>query len=213
MTRRLYILDFDRTVFDTDCFIADTKILFRHALGISARDFDATQNLYIEPNTKYYNFHGHIESLAGIGQHDLDQLITSQLRDRDYLYPDSAAWLATRDPLTDTVIIMTVGRPPFQQLKFNYAKAIDGLRKIIVPKNKGELIREHILDQPEIGDLNLTLNLYDRVYLVDDSPETFTGLGKINGVKGLRIVRPDGKYRHIPTPPSAQQITNFGDLP
>jgi hypothetical protein len=212
MARRLYILDFDHTVFESDRFIADLRDLVSRVFDLNPAEFDANQPQYVEAGTKYYDFHGHIQALTGISPKQLNRLVGEHLPDRDYSYPDISAWIGDRDRLNEKVIVMTVGRPPFQELKFKYAKAVDGIRKLVVPKNKGEIIREHITGAPAAYRLDIALHIFEHIYLIDDSPETFRGLGQLNEVSGIRLARPNGKYQHIPTPTGTREITSLREL-
>jgi hypothetical protein len=211
MAARLYIVDLDRTIFDTRRFLAAVKgvIVQEHHLDPGA--FDRTMASFIDPESGY-DAHKHYTDLTGQGPNQLDELVARTLHDQDFAYPDATAWIKARDPHHEHVVILTTGRRRYQQLKFRHAPAIRDLHKVIVNTNKGIIIRRHLHEG--VGEYNLDfLNQpYAAITLIDDSADTFTALGDIPAITRIRILRPGEKYSDRPTPPHVSQIASFGEL-
>jgi hypothetical protein len=213
MARSLYILDFDRTLFDTYRFFRDIVQALQRTHTLDLAQFDATYHSFIEPATGGYDPHAHHGHLLGLSAHELDAIITHELGDANYLFPDADDWLQRHlhDPDTD-LIIVTVGRPRYQELKFHHAPTVTPLRKIVVQTNKGRLIHDHLAHRGGDYGLDFLDQPYETITLIDDAADTFTALGPTDRITGIRIARPGEKYSDRPAPPHIRQITNFGDL-
>jgi FMN phosphatase YigB (HAD superfamily) len=213
MSRSLYILDLDRTLFDTHRFFRDIMHTLQRTHSLDMAQFDATYRAFIEPASGGYDPHAHHEHLLGITAHELDELITQELGDTSYLFPDADEWLKRhiKNPDIDLVVV-TMGRPRYQELKFHHAPTIKPLRKVVVRTNKGEVFRHHLENGASQYGLDFLDYPYEQITLIDDAVGTFTALGNTPRITGIRIARPGEKYSDLPTPPHVREITNFGEL-
>jgi hypothetical protein len=211
--RHLYILDFDRTLFDTHRFFEDMQSALRRTHQLNTKAFIDTFETFMEPKTGGYDPHRHHEHLLGLTADELDEVISHELDGRDYTFPDAAQWLDRHihDQMED-LIVVTMGRPRYQALKFRHARETQSLHKIVVNTNKGALIRHHLTEGGGEYDLHFLDKPYEQMTLIDDSADTFTALGAIDKITGIRIARPGQKYTEIPTPPHIRHITSFGEL-
>jgi hypothetical protein len=213
MSKRLYLLDFDRTLFDTHRFFEDTKAALARTHRLDLDEFTATWQAYIEPSSGGYDLHRHHQDLLGLTPDELDQVITEELGHTNYLFEDAKQWLSRHTQAPDEeLIIITMGRPRYQKLKFTHAQDVSPLRKLVVQTNKGAIIRRHLNEGAGEYGLDFLDAHYDSITLIDDSAETFTALGETDRISGIRIARPGEKYSDIPTPPHVRHITSFGDL-
>jgi hypothetical protein len=212
-TRQLYILDFDRTLFDTRRFFEDMKAALKRTHQLDMKAFAKTFESFIEPATGGYDPHRHHGELLGLTPGELDQVVAAELGHEDYTFPDAAAWLSSQAhaPNVDLVIV-TMGRPRYQELKFQHSAPVRDIRKIVVNTNKGAIIRRHL----KSGGGEYALEFLDQPYrtmtLIDDSADTFTALGNTGQIDCIRIARPGEKYTELPTPAHVRHITSFGEL-
>jgi hypothetical protein len=205
----LYLLDLDRTVFNTEQFLIDVLSLLAETHGADPATFRAHINRFRDG--EFYDFYGQIKTTLGLNQPDFDQLVGSRLDDQSYTYHDVQPWLAAR-AVGETVAVVTVGQQPFQSLKLRHARALDGLSQTIVPTNKGALIAREL---QRIGDryrLGFIAGDYDAISLVDDNPVTFAGLGRPTPVTTYHMARPQETYSTEPTPSGTIRITDFTQL-
>jgi hypothetical protein len=202
VARRLYILDLDRTLFDTKRFFDDLLAALGRSHGLDPDKAKASMAEFVDPEAGGYDPHGHHEKLLGLSADQLDALITRELSGRDYLFPDATAWLEDKRADKDNeFVILTQGRPRYQQLKLAHAAAARSLPMVVVPSDKAGQIRSRYAGRP-----------YDQITLVDDSAEVFEELAGTRGITLVRIARPGEKYSDRPCPPHITQITNFGEL-
>ena len=205
----LYLVDFDLTLFNTYQFFNDIKQLLAQTHQVSTDEFDRSYGQFVFPEAGGYDLHAHGQHLLGISADALDDLITARL-DKDYLYQDASAWLSRR--AADRVVVITLGAPKWQALKFHHAPAVRSLHKVVVATEKGPIIRRHLNEGAGEYNLDFLNDPYEPITLIDDRPDTFTDLGDIDRITGIRIARPGTKYAGQPTPPGVRHITSFGDL-
>jgi FMN phosphatase YigB (HAD superfamily) len=209
--RHLYILDLDRTIFDTHRFFAAVRnaIITEHQLDPG--EFDRTMPSFTDPESGY-DAHKHYTSLTNRGPDQLDELIQHKLHGQDFAYADATTWIKARNPRRDDVVILTTGIIRYQKLKFHHAPITRELHKVIVATNKGAIIRRHLHER--VGEYNLDFldQPYSDIMLIDDSAGTFTALGPGTSIIGVRICRPGEKYSNHPTPPHVRHIVSFGEL-
>lgn len=202
MADRLYILDLDRTLFDTGRFFNDLLAALGRSHNLDLAQSRATMAEFNDPETGGYDPHEHHERLLGISAGELDRIVAQELGHADYMFTDATAWLTAkrREEGTDFVIL-TVGRPRYQKLKLEHAPAAQGLPMVVLPSAKAIYIKEHYLNTGA-----------KEVTFIDDSADVFQDLTPTDALKLVRIARPGEKYSDRPCPPAIRQITNFGEL-
>lgn len=210
--RRLFLLDFDRTIFDTKRFSTDIMHALQAKYSLDPIEFERTYTDYFDPETGGYDPHAHHNKLLGITPDELDSVVSHSLSGRDYRFPDAASWMDDRDYSRDDCVIITMGRPRYQALKFAHCSGIVHIEKIVMPRNKGIAVRNHLHHIPQTPDLSILDGEYEQILLIDDSADTFTALGDEPKITGIRLCRAGEKYSQIPSPPHVRQINSFGDL-
>jgi len=213
MSRALYILDFDRTLFDTHRFFEDMKACLERTHKLDIGQFTATWQSYVEPGSGGYDPHRHHQALLGLSPDELDEVIQSELGNRDYTFPDATTWLEQHLHRDDEdLVVVTMGRPRYQALKFHHAPLVRPLHKVVVATNKGDIIRRHLSAGAGEYGLDFLDQPYAPMTLIDDSTDTFTALGPTDRITGIRIARPGEKYSNTPTPAHVRHITSFEEL-
>jgi hypothetical protein len=204
----LYLIDFDRTIFDTSAFSHELLASLVTQFDIDPADFRRQMPRYVLPQEVGYDFFAHATAITGQDAATITRLLTPHLSRADYAYPDVAGWVERHHQ--DTIAIITVGTPAYQELKFQYTPVITPLRKYVVGENKGKLIHDVLTGAPSALDLNLSR--YDHVTVIDDNPVTFTHLDPPSGITGIYLSRPGEKYAGQSVPPHIRTITSLGDL-
>jgi phosphoserine phosphatase len=212
MGRSLFILDFDRTIFDTKRFYTDVATVMQTEHHLDVDLLKRTYDAFFDPEAGGYNIHAHHEHLLGLTADQFDETIRHHLGNHDYRFPDAAAWMDEHRETDDDLVIITMGLPRYQKLKFAHCSGLDGITKVIMPSNKGALLKRHIKGEDTTHDFSFLDQPYDHTYLIDDSAETFTALGVEPTITGIRLVREGQRYSTIPTPPGIREIKSFGDL-
>jgi hypothetical protein len=206
----LYLLDLDRTLFNTELFLRDMMALLARHRGIDPAVFRAAIPRYRQD--EFYDFYGQIAAMTGLSQADFDRLVGEYLGAEAYLYPDVAPWLRAR-PAGQTAAVITVGQEPFQQLKLRHARGLAGLSRTIIPTNKGAFIGRHLRS---IGDGRYRLDFlpgeYTALSLVDDNPASFLRLGQPTPITTYHMARAGETYTGQPTPPGTTRITSLTNL-
>ncbi len=209
MTRHLYLLDFDRTLFDSERFLTDTLELLHNQTGLDIPAFRTAMPTWREG--ELYFFYDQVKTTCGLNPTQLEHLVSTHLGD-DYVFADVAPWLATRQP-HDSITIVTVGLEPFQQLKFNHARILAGLPRIILQINKGTLLASG-WQEKGTGRYHTSLATgeYNQVTLVDDNPATFVALGTSLPINTYHLARPGQLYANLPTPTGTRRISQLNEI-
>lgn len=138
------VLDFDRTLFNTDEYFTWVVDLLESDFGVprvvALRDFPKYK--HVNFNLQYYDFFAHIGAM-GLDLDQVEQTIIRKLQGRG-LYSDVAGILAG---LPDSLecIVLTYGDPRHQRLKYT----VSGLQlpMHISPGQKGEWLQKHYGDK------------------------------------------------------------------
>lgn len=208
MPHTLYILDLDRTLFNTAHFAGDIIDTVVSQFGLDADQFQDSRINYTQPNEMGYDFFKHATTAANQPVEAVMEALAKHLGRTDYTYDDVAPWLAS---LQDSnAQIVTVGQPNYQTLKLSYAPALKPYSLQIVGQNKGLLLRNTLTNS---GDSQLKLvEEADTIVVIDDNPRTFFELGEQPNVKPFYVSRSGEKYANQPVPAHVTTITSLTDL-
>lgn len=137
MAKPAVLLDFDRTVFDSDRFYDDVKLLLQRRYAI---DPQRLANEYLEycqwqEGVRYYDLFQHVRAY-GLDEAAVEAGIERELACHDYVYADVAPFLGFLAPRAELVEIITHGSARFQQLKRRLAPGLQALafHDILLPK-------------------------------------------------------------------------------
>jgi|GEM_PF-6187482 hypothetical protein len=156
--RPLIISDFDHTLFQTEQFKQD----FLRSLGLK----ELKVGEFLAP-----------EQLAAFDR--------TSLSVDGYLFPDAAEFL--RRTTENELKLITTGDPAWQSFKLGFVPLLADRHQTILPGNKGEYIREHILP-----------GLTGELHFVDDLEENLLPLVDSVGVNLWQILRPGSEHpKHI----------------
>jgi hypothetical protein len=211
--KRLYLVDFDRSLFDTARFQAD---LFRAVTGGDQNrqaKFESDIPQYSDPATGFYDFFKHAVAFTGLSHAQLDAQLEAGLRDPDYSFPDARRWVGAPRAAGEQIVILTVGGPDYQNLKFKHAPGLSRLPHHIINANKSALLAKALWGQHRPPyTVKYAPGRFDEIILIDDVATHLQHLPALPGISGIHLVRPDGKYSHIPAPSGIRTITNLGEL-
>jgi hypothetical protein len=152
--RPLIIADFDHTLFETERFKNDYWQLLDR-LGLE-RSFTFTPE-------------------------ELQTLDTAILESEDYLFPDARGFL--EQAREHDLKLVTTGDQTWQAFKIAFVPLLSDIHQTILPGNKGEYIRDHILPK-----------LAGELHFVDDLEENLLPLVDSVGVNLWQIQRPGSQH-------------------
>jgi hypothetical protein len=211
--KRLYLADFDRSLFDTARFQND---LFRKfTSGDSAREteFIAAIPSFSDPATGFYDFFEHAGAYTGMTRSQIIEHIKATIPDPDYTFPDSREWVARQRESDDAIVILTVGSRDYQNLKFTYAPSLGHLPYNVINANKSQFLHAELAGrQVPPYSVSFTPGSFDEIILIDDSAVHLQHLPSSAGILGIHLVRPGGKYSHLSAPPGMRTISNLGEI-
>ncbi len=203
----LYLLDLDRTIFDTSRFGRDLAAALTAGFGVTNEAYMALLPKYVDQKTRAHDFYAHAQAITGATPEAIDAAIERQLADNTYVYADLAPWLAAREP-HQSVAVVTVGYPSFQRLKFRYTPGTEDLPKIITAINKGVMLKNALTTNKTGHQLKFLDGVYRSISLADDKPDTFTALdGSV--IRGYHLARPHEQYAPQATPKGVKRITKL----
>jgi FMN phosphatase YigB (HAD superfamily) len=210
MKNHLYVLDLDRTLFNTDRFANDLIALLSKQFGIDAAAYRQEMGQYFDPVTEAYDFYRHATTATGASPGELNTAIQAGLPSQSYVYEDVAPWLAHHQQAGMEIVVMTTGHRSFQQLKLDYSPELAKLPHIITPHNKGAVLKQYLANTQSASELPLTQ--YNRVILVDDNPITFEGLGRTSRIAAYQLARLTERYSQTAVPAGVQRIISLKEL-
>ena len=149
----LYV-DFDRTLFDTETFVADRDKVLRQEFSVDLKREDTDKSYRLVGEFISYDFYGHM-SQYGLTVYDIEQRLKPALKQQrsSYVYEDAIGLIENCQ-----FKVLTFGEDDYQKFKFEFAPELDAIEKIIVFEHKDEyLSRQHAAGE--------------RVVLVDDKPD------------------------------------------
>jgi hypothetical protein len=212
MKHHLYLLDLDRTMFDTDRFCHDLITVLVDQYSIDHEAYVSELPRYLEADTGSYDFYAQAMAATGASKDELDAIITKNLSGHPYIYDDVAPWLAHHDQDQTEIIVITVGHDWFQSLKLHHSPELKTLQQIITPTNKGEVVRQGLVATETGYQLPFATGHYRNITLVDDNPSTFVALGQLKPVMAYHLARPTERFALTPSPTGTHRITSLKEV-
>ena len=208
--KRLYLIDFDRTLFDTASFQVDLFRALTQGNSESEATFVKTIPDYSNPDTGFYDFFEHASSHTGLNREQILARVEKHLA-HDYTFPDAPACL--NNHVNDQIVIVTVGGKGYQELKFRHSPSLKHMPRHVISGNKGRLLTKELAIQTRPPySISLAPGSFDEIILVDDVPVHLEHMPVLRDVSGIRLVRDGGKYSHLPSPAGVRTIRNLGEL-
>lgn len=195
MTKKLLLLDLDRTLLDTQRFIPD---LWAHL----ADRYKANDGYEISRiphwyramgGLHYYDLKLHIEESLGAPADEAVAAVTPELLKRDYAFSDVSELAAWRRNPDYEIGILTFGSVWTQQFKLRCIPAIADLPCHIVLESKGEFVTRHYAGR--------------QGFLVDDRRNA----GLPPGIREVWLDR-DGTNRHPEGIITINSLTELGEV-
>jgi methionine salvage enolase-phosphatase E1 len=175
--------------------------------------FNAAIATFTDPRTNIYDVFGHAQSQAGYSKQELIDLLEEKMPDDDYCFPDVAPWIKRHRTEGVSLVILSVGTPEYQSLKFRRAPSCAHIPKHVVTDTKGDLLRPELKGQKRPYTISLAPGTFDEIFLVDDRTDHLEGLQDIEGLTTVFVARPDGKYSTMPVSNNINiTISQLGEL-
>ncbi len=161
----MFIIDFDDTLFDTQAFkLARLEAL--KSIGVGEELFWQTyKQAYSDSNGKFtYNDRRHAQFLA-LAEFDEDKVFEklAQVSDnlQKFLFVDAVDFLESLKKYGQSMILLSLGDPYFQELKLGGAKIRDYFTHVFMADESKEKILEEILN----------FERADKIWLINDKVE------------------------------------------
>lgn len=193
--KRLYIFDFDDTLFDTNRFYhQEVKKL---GLGTSKHHHLPARVLRA------------LRQWRAMRQGRFDHLAP----DNSYLFDDVIPTITQLEARGDTCVIMSTGILPWQRYKLSLCPALSRIPRTIVLRNKGYGLYQRITRVGEkLYALGLAWGGFDEIVIVDDLVATFKIMGRLDGVRRIRLRRPGAPYAMQRTPDGVEEAGSLKEI-
>jgi len=210
MSKRLYLLDFDRTLFDTTKF---QEVIGRILSPEDPQAFHRDIPKYSDERTGYYSVMKQAQTMTGLSRDQTLALFAKHIPDEEYCYTDVPRWIKDHKKPGVALAIITVGGPDYQGLKFEHAPCLNGIPKHLIKDSKSGLLAAELKGQSLPYHVSYVPGSFDEIYLVDDRRDHLDGLGHLPGVTPVHLARPGGKYSTDPASnETMHEIKDFGEL-
>jgi hypothetical protein len=210
MKHRLYLLDFDRTLFDTARFQEDVfRILSPKDPDAFAREVPS----FTDERTGLYDIYDQAMHVTGLSKSEVKALFDKNIPDTDYCFPDVPPWIDAHAKKGVAMAIITVGGPDYQALKFERAPSLQGVTKHLINDSKSDLLARELDGQVPPYRISYMPGNFDEIWLIDDRLDHLEGLSHLKGVTPVHLKRSGGKYADAWEPIDVTHIINdFGEL-
>jgi len=141
------LLDFDRTLFDTDLFWIDFAECLAVVIGISPSQILKAYTDYVTATgiTSYIFYEDYIKQ-HNINHKLVQETVNKMLKNKQYLFEDAIKLLNSSDNLQREyeVAVLTYGQELFQNLKISLCKELKSLTSYITLLPKAQFIDYYI---------------------------------------------------------------------
>jgi len=194
---RLFLLDFDETLFDTTKLKKDLQDFFLEKYSLNFKEnYEDFKNAH-----GAYDYYAHVKS-SGTKKstNELQQEFLDYFRVKEYEYPDVKSFVERH--ADDKLVIVTLGFDNFQNMKIDITPNVSSLDRMTMEEDKPKFIKDKLT---RVG------GIFESVIFVDDRP-TFLLQEEIPGFKQYRIRRKGSKYFDMETPENATEIESLDEL-
>lgn len=210
--KRLYLVDFDRSLFDTARFQTDLTRALTEGDTAQEAAFVAGIPRYSNSKTGFYDFFEHASATASLHRAQIMERLEAGIPEPDYTFDDAREW-ASRHQGRHDIVILSVGGADYQALKFKYAPSLGHLPRHVIRENKSLLLQEDLAGSstPPYS-IRFAPGRFDEIVLIDDLATHLQHLPGLPGISGIHLARAGGKYSHLPAPANMKTIRNLGEL-
>lgn len=200
----LYIVDFDRTLFNNAEFFQDFSTVLASEFKINGKhlhELARRQDVVRAHATGIFSAFDAIRELHP--EVDIEAVKTrtkDMMLGRSYTFVDVRDFIERLSVAGHKMKIITVGTDEYQQFKFEFASDELAIFDFIVTQETKGACLAKIRD---------SFSKYDRVTLIDDRADTFDEDFRELDIHGIRLNRVDSRYGHMPTP---HGVTEYSSL-
>lgn len=177
------ILDFDRTLFDTDSFKGELINIFLNC-GVNKNDFNNSYKI-----SKPYDIKLHLNNLKI--SNNTRKLIfnnTNSLikKSEKFLFPDTNIFMDFLNKNNFNIILVTYGSDSFQNLKLKYTNLRDKFNEIHITQQSKFYLYKYIVKKNE----------HDNIYVIDDLKENTKDI--VENFPNINIIKINCKQKGKP---------------
>jgi hypothetical protein len=208
----LFVLDLDRTIFNTALMYTDLTEMIKQTWGTEVaramRDHEAVSE-HLDPFQYLQDSHGI----------DYDKVVNEFARFTAHKYPDGHSYLYPDVPkLLDylkqrprtTVRIVTTGTPLSQKFKLAQCPELKWIEPQIITGNKGDLFEAAFQKTRAI---TLGGRYFQYFVLVDDKNTALTPIAAHDRRLLIHLLRPDAKFSEHTGRSDVREITSLDEIP
>jgi hypothetical protein len=204
------LVDFDRTVFQTDLFHLDVENHLMQTIGFSLNLHTRTYSSEDRGAVRFEDLHAFLLESKQLTHQMVSSLLDQATQGRDYIFPDARRWLEEEKVKGAVLHFVTSGQDKLQNYKLGLDEVTAGVGRTIVGQNKGEMLTKNVrvMDEGGLGVQGLPY-VARRLLLIDDRPDTFNQLESVVPIERVRIRRPGLPYSCEPTPSGVREVHTF----
>ncbi len=177
----MFVIDFDDTLFNTHHF-KKARMETLQKIGVSEKDYQETYREALKKNDVFsYSNHRHSELLAlrGYSVEKVMEALEKTTGDRlqKFLFPDTVAFMQKLTKTGESVVLLSLGEPSFQELKVKGSGIASYFDRIFMVENSKEYVIHEIIDtgkkeediwfiNDKVGETVLVKNKFPRLRIV-----------------------------------------------
>lgn len=192
MSRRLIIVDFDRTLFNVNEFFTDFCSQILSDEGVTNTELRAEVEEFLHSGN-HSDFRPFMERYH-VDLQGVMAKVNYTLSHKSYLYSDVKDFLARFK--NDKVIIVSVGVQEYQEIKFQLTDSLSHIERVVIDANKGDYLKTRLRSlqrgiqcQELAGDEE-----FSELLFIDDKLDMLEPLAGQPLIKLFHIERPDAKF-------------------
>lgn len=205
---RIFVLDFDHTLFDWYRCKQDLETLLETKLLVPASIFREAKSLH-EDRDGLYHMYRHVEEVAklsGMPREHLEETLQAFLESMPrYLFPDAQIFLERLKQGQNRAVLLTYGDAENQSIFIRATGISDFFGSILYAETK----------EGKVDHLRELLKMPNALVLVNDDPkETTLIFEQIPLIQKIYVVeRPTAKFPSIPPQPYYSIVARLTDVP
>jgi hypothetical protein len=207
--RRLILIDFDGTLFDTKRFKKELAVFGERKYGISEEEWRKTYKKAKNFNGAY-NYFKHIKGFTSKTVSVLQTEFDEYFKGKSFIYSDVLSFLTKYNK--ERIVIFTLGIDNFQLMKIRSNNLVASLETIITDKDKTHYWTDKLIYLSEDSlKFNGMKETFKELWYIDNRSTYFTKKPP-NNVRQIRIKRKGDLYSASPTPNYAEEVESLGAI-